>query len=94
MRNPAGWKAFLNVCLQTKNEKELSQLLDLFLTHEEKEDLATRFLIIHELVKEKKTQRTISKDLNVSIAKITRGSNALKHIQKQVIDFLRKNTHS
>ena len=68
----------------------LSQLFDLLLTPEEKESLALRCLIIEELLKQKKTQRDIAKDLQVSIAKITRGSNELKRMPDKLIAFLKE----
>lgn len=73
-----GWQGFLNICLAAKNREELKELLWLFLTPEEQKDIATRYLIVQELVRGEKTQREIAKDLDVSIAKITRGSNFLK----------------
>lgn len=88
--NEAGWRHFLKLCLATKNEKTLSLLLDLFLTPEEKESLALRCLIIEELLKQKKSQRSIAEDLHVSIAKITRGSNELKRMPANLIDFLKE----
>lgn len=82
------WKSFLTLCLKTQNTHELSQLFDCFLTIEERNDIADRYLIIKALLDEKLTQREISKKLNVSIAKITRGSNALKSIDSKTKRFL------
>lgn len=73
-----GWQSFLELCRGAKGEKELDALFWLILTAEEREDIKTRYLIVKELLKGKKTQRQIAKDLKVSIAKITRGSNILK----------------
>lgn len=85
------WKSFLDLCLSAKNTDELSKVLDCFLTIEEKNDIADRYLIIKSLLDEKQTQRDISESLNVSIAKITRGSNALKIIDSKLKTFLEKN---
>jgi TrpR family trp operon transcriptional repressor len=82
-----GWRGFLSLCSGAKNSKELNELLWLFLTHEERKDIATRYLIVRELVEGKKTQREMANDLGVSIAKITRGSNFLKMVSK---DFRRR----
>ncbi len=79
-----GWQGFLSLCSEAKNRKELDELLWLFLTAEERKDIATRYLIIQELVRGKKTQREMAKDLGVSIAKITRGSNFLKLVNKNL----------
>ncbi|EKD77242.1 MAG: Trp operon repressor [uncultured bacterium] len=85
------WHKFLSLCLKAKNQTELSQLLDCFLTIEEKNDIADRYTIIQELLKEKLTQRDIALKYHVSIAKITRGSNALKSLSDNTIQFLKKN---
>jgi TrpR family transcriptional regulator, trp operon repressor len=89
--NEAGWRHFLKLCLASKHEKTLSLLFDLFFTPEEKESLALRCLIIEELLKQKNTQRNIAENLHVSIAKITRGSNELKRMPANIIDFLKEN---
>ncbi len=86
-----GWHVFIQWCLAAKNEKMLSSLLGLLLTQEEKESIASRCLIIMELIKHEKTQRDIAADLNVSIAKITRGSNELKRMPTMLIEFLKEN---
>jgi TrpR family trp operon transcriptional repressor len=88
-KNKAGWKGFIELCLASPEEKALRTLFDLFLTQEEKENLATRYLIVKELMKEEKPQRQIAKDLEVSIAKITRGSNELKRINPKLLAILR-----
>ncbi len=85
------WKSFLTLCLKSKNTDELSQLLDCFLTIEEKKDITDRYKIIKALLEEKLTQRDMAKKLNVSIAKITRGSNALKSLNLKLKHYLEKN---
>lgn len=83
-----GWDSFLNLCLSTQDKSVLDGLFDLLFTLEEKQDLSTRVLIIKELIQQKKPQRSIAKDLNVSIAKITRGSNALKRTKQKITKYL------
>ena len=83
-----GLSGFFNLCIKAKDEKILSALYDLFLTSEERDDVAMRYLIIKELLKKEKTQRQIAKDLNVSIAKITRGSNELKRTPKDILEYI------
>lgn len=87
--NEAGWQSFLQLCLACKNETMLSSCLELLLTQEEKESIAMRYLIVMELLKQEKTQRGMAEDLQVSIAKITRGSNELKRMPDSLIDFLK-----
>ena len=83
-REVDGWRSFLRLCQGAKSEKELDELFWLLLTPEERDDVKTRFLIVKELVKGEKTQREMAKDLKVSIAKITRGSNFIKQISNDL----------
>lgn len=89
--NQNGWRSFTKLCLATNNEKMLSSLFDFLLTQEERESIAMRCLIAMELIKQKKTQREMAADLQVSIAKITRGSNELKRMPLKLIEFLKEN---
>lgn len=83
-----GWKEFVHLCSKAQTSKDLENLLNLFLTLEEKELLASRYLIIQALFDEKLTQREISEAHHVSISQITRGSNALKIIDRKLTKFL------
>ena len=74
--------------------QELEQLLDLFLTFEEKETLSSRFVIIKALFEGELTQREIAETHKVSIAQITRGSNALKIISPKMRDLLKKTLYT
>lgn len=84
-----GWQLFLQLVEQTESEAQLNQLFDFLLTPEEHDYLATRIELVRELIADKKTQREIAKDLNISIAKITRGSNNLKQIDPSLKIFLK-----
>lgn len=84
------FQQFLELLISLNSKKELFQLLELFLSPDEREDIAARYVIIKELLKTNKTQRQISKDLNVSIAKITRGSNELKKIDPTFLKKLKQ----
>jgi TrpR family trp operon transcriptional repressor len=90
MQNKEGWRFFIKACLEISNEQSLEAFLSLFLTISEKEDISTRVSIIEELLKQEKPQRQISKDINVSIAKISRGSNYLKQIDPKLKSFLKE----
>ncbi len=79
---------FLDLCLETKKSSRLEELLSLFLTIEEKEHLSSRMRIIKALLSEKLSQRKISDEMKVSISQITRGSNALKIISDDLLNFL------
>lgn len=84
MKTPEGWNDFLELCSKVRTPKEFKHFFDLFLTIEEKETLASRYLIVKALLDGKMTQREIAKKYKVSIAQITRGSNALKIIDTPV----------
>ncbi len=86
-----GWQGFIKLCAETKKPKDLQELFDLLFTLEEKEALGLRVQLIRALLERKRTQREISEDLNISISKITRGSNALKTINERLKEYLRAN---
>lgn len=90
MKNP--WKSFLSLCLKARNTDELSPILDCFLTIEEKNNITDRYKIIQSLLEGKLTQRDMAEKLQVSIAKITRGSNTLKAMNTKLKVFLEKNS--
>ena len=86
-----GWQRFLSLCLECKTQKELESFFELLLTFDERSDIGGRMLIIKELLNGNKTQREMAKDLQVSIAKITRGSNSLKGTGEDLRGFLINN---
>lgn len=83
-----GWWRFLNLCTQLKSAEELDNVLQLFLTIEEKKAVSDRYLVIYDLLKGERTQRQMAEELQVSIAKITRGSNSLKTIDETLRGLL------
>ena len=84
-----GWQEFLILCHQSQSTQRLDELLDLLLTLEEKEQIALRVELLKELLLGEKTQREISSELMISIAKITRGSNALKTASDELKGFMK-----
>ncbi len=87
-KSKTGWNDFLKLCLDSGDAQRLAALFELFFTPEEKQNLALRCLIVKELLKQQRTQREMAKELNVSIAKITRGSNELKRLDNKMRDYL------
>lgn len=85
-----GWQAFIELCSTFHKPEEMEELFDLFFTLEEKEVLSKRYTLIKALLDEKLTQREIAEKNDVSISKITRGSNALKIISKRLREALMK----
>jgi TrpR family trp operon transcriptional repressor len=89
--NNEGWWKFIKLCRQCKTERELDRLLHFFLTLTEKEAIDRRVKLVKELLSGENPQRIIAQDLNISIAKITRGSNQLKIIDNKLKRFLISN---
>lgn len=89
-----GWEEFLKLCLKNRNTQDLHEFFKLFLTIEEQETLASRYLIIKAMLEGKLTQREISEKHKVSIAQITRGSNAMKIISATFREKLKKDLKS
>ncbi len=90
MNDDDGWWRFLELCRQTKHSEDFDRLFTVFLTHEERDSIAGRYQIIKALLSGEYTQREIAQHYNVSIAKITRGSNELKQTDEKLQRFLRK----
>ncbi|MCW5590341.1 MAG: trp operon repressor [Legionellales bacterium] len=89
-KSTPGWPAFLELCVACTDVKSLEEILTIFLTPAEIEDLSQRYWVLLELLRGEKTQREIAKSGNVSIAKITRGSNELKRLTAKQLQELRK----
>lgn len=85
----SGWRGFLKLCSKIESPEEFKHFFDLFLTIEEKETLASRYLIIKALLEANLTQREIAEKYKVSIAQITRGSNAMKIISPALKEALK-----
>jgi TrpR family transcriptional regulator, trp operon repressor len=83
-----GWRNFLKLCLAADSIEMLESIMNLYLTPEERDDLAARALIVNELLRQEQTQREMAENLEVSIAKITRGSNMLKTIDPNFKEYL------
>ncbi len=88
MRHEEDFNIFLDLCLKTKKLSRLQDMFNLFLTLEEKEHLGSRMKIIRTLLEQKLSQREISEKMHVSISQITRGSNALKMIDDDLLQYI------
>lgn len=81
------WQDVIDLFMHAKNEKKMDQLLHMFLTITEREFLVDRYLIVEALLTSSLPQREIAKNLNVSIARITAGSNELKRTPEEMKNF-------
>lgn len=94
IKNKSGWCGFLKLCAEIESPEEMARLFDLFFTIEEKETFASRYLIIKALLEGSLPQREIAETYKVSIAQITRGSNALKIISPKLKEALKSHMPS
>ncbi len=87
--NAKSWQQFLKIT-EKLNTEELKLWFEVVLTPAEQDDIADRVCIIEALLKQEIPQRDMAAKLNVSISKITRGSNALRRMSTQKLQWLRR----
>ena len=78
-----------NIILKLKNKEEIATFLTELLTETEISTLSKRWRILKMLLAGF-TQRDISKELQVSLCKVTRGAKVLKNKNSVIIKYLRK----
>lgn len=84
------WNQFVRLLTSIQSEELMDQMLHLFLTINEREYVVDRHKIVKALLTTDKTQRKIAEELEVSIAKITVGSNELKRMPEELLDYFKK----
>ena len=103
LKNPAhwkqtqhsqGWDQLVQLLVQVQDTQHMDELLRLLLTLHEQESLANRHHIVRALLCSGKPQRHIAKNLHVSIAKVTAGSNGLKQISASLKQLLHQHMNS
>lgn len=88
-RNLEQWNAFLTT-LQTAFEQGKAQdFLTLLLTPDERDAVSLRLQIVAQLLDKNLSQREIQQNLNTSAATITRGSNMLKTMDPDFINWVK-----
>ena len=88
-RNLEQWNAFL-ATLQTAFEQGKAQdCLTLLLTPDERDAVGLRLQIVAQLLDKNLSQREIQQNLNTSAATITRGSNMLKTMDPDFINWVK-----
>lgn len=78
--------------LANSNNDEIKNFIIEILTESEIETLSKRWRIL-KMLNEGKTQREIAKELQVSLCKVTRGSQILKNKKSVIAKFLTKKGH-
>ncbi len=79
----SNWDDVLALLDTANKQQQLTPLLDILMTPDEKDVLQTRINIIYELLKGERNQRQISQLLGVGIATVTRGSTEVKKMDEQ-----------
>lgn len=89
-------KKISDILLNIKSQNDIYNFLTEILTDSEVETLSKRWRILS-MLNDGKTQREISKELQVSLCKVTRGSRILKNknsVIKKYLDGEKKNDKS
>lgn len=87
-RSPQEWQKFLTLLSQAVDENRLDDFCALFFTPDERESLGLRVQIVQALLNNQASQREIQQMLNTSAATITRGSNMLKTLDSEFIQWI------
>jgi TrpR family trp operon transcriptional repressor len=78
-----------NILANNNNAVEIKNFIIELLTESESETLSKRWRIL-KMLKNGRTQRDIAKELQVSLCKVTRGSQILKNKKSTVAKYLTK----
>ncbi|QIA76727.1 trp operon repressor [Rodentibacter caecimuris] len=93
-RNLDQWNAFLTM-LQTAFEQGKAQdFLTLLLTADERDAVGLRLQIVSQLLDKSLSQREIQQNLNTSAATITRGSNMIKTMDPDFMEWMKQHLDS
>lgn len=84
------WNDFVTLLRQAFADGQEDALLTLLLTPDERDAVGLRVKIIDQLLEKNLSQREIQQKLNTSAATITRGSNMLKIMDDEFIEWLQK----
>ncbi|WP_062268697.1 trp operon repressor [Endozoicomonas arenosclerae] len=77
------WSEVLDLIQSQPDRKALDRVMEVLLTPEEQEAVASRLAIMRALLNGEASQREIAARFGVSIAKVTRCSNYLKRLDQQ-----------
>ena len=88
-RNLEQWNAFLATLQATFEQGKAQDLLTLLLTPDERDAVGLRLQIVAQLLDKNLSQREIQQNLNTSAATITRGSNMLKTMDPDFINWVK-----
>lgn len=89
-RPPHEWQAFVSLLKQAVAEDKIDALLSMLLTADERSSFGLRVQIIQALLDSQYSQREIQQQLNTSAATITRGSNMLKTVEPDILQWVNR----
>ncbi|MBR0573229.1 trp operon repressor [Pasteurella atlantica] len=89
-RDKKEWQQFISLLEQAALENKAEELLSMLLTADERSSLGLRVQIVRLLLDQDRSQREIQQILNTSIATVTRGSNMLKTIEPEMLEWINK----
>ncbi|TCJ98692.1 Trp operon repressor [Volucribacter psittacicida] len=89
-RNLAQWEAFIDILGRAVQEGKEQELLTLLLTPDERDSVGLRLQIVKQLLDAHTSQREIQQNLNTSAATITRGSNMIKTMPPEFIQWIKQ----
>ncbi|AUI65538.1 MULTISPECIES: trp operon repressor [Glaesserella] len=87
-RDPNEWQQFIHLLKQAVEENKTEALLSMLLTADERSSLGLRVQIVQALLENQMSQREIQQQLNTSAATITRGSNMLKTVEPDILQWV------
>ena len=89
-RNLAQWNAFLAMLRTAFEQGKAQEFLTLLLTPDERDAVGLRLQIVSQLLKQDLSQREIQQNLNTSAATITRGSNMIKTMDPDFMQWVKR----
>ncbi|MBE2898141.1 trp operon repressor [Pasteurellaceae bacterium TAE3-ERU1] len=82
------WRVFVDLLRDAFREGREHEVLGMLLTADERDSIGLRVQIIKALLAKSHAQREIQQQLNTSAATITRGSNMLKTMPEELLNWL------
>ncbi|PJG85017.1 trp operon repressor [Conservatibacter flavescens] len=89
-RNLEQWNAFIGMLRLAIAQGKEQELLMLLLTPDERDALGLRLQIVKQLLDKTIPQREIQQNLGTSAATITRGSNMIKTMDPQFMEWIKE----
>ncbi|MCW9709958.1 trp operon repressor [Avibacterium sp. 21-586] len=89
-KNMEQWQAFIEILRTAFAQNKEQELLTLLLTADERDAVGLRLQIVAQLLDKRYSQREIQQNLNTSAATITRGSNMIKTMPPEFMQWVKE----